>query len=138
MIVFLDASALIYLIEGQPDFAASVRAQLNRVVADHPNARIGLSRLSWLECRVGPMKRKDQAALAAFDRFLAMPDLFWAELDRHVVEQAATLRVRHKLRTPDALQAASCLNLVEHHVFVTGDGDFRRVDGLQVLLIGGS
>ncbi|WP_276570772.1 hypothetical protein [Halochromatium glycolicum] len=35
----------------------------------HPGMGGALSRLSWLECRVGPMKLGDTAALALFDAF---------------------------------------------------------------------
>jgi hypothetical protein len=39
------------------------------------------------------------------------------------------------LKTPDALQAASCLQLGSRHVFLTGDGDFKRVVGLNVKVL---
>jgi predicted nucleic acid-binding protein len=40
------------------------------------------------------------------------------------------------LKTPDALQAACCLQLGEDHVFVTGDVGFRRVAGLNTRIFG--
>lgn len=57
------------------------------------------------------------------------------ELDRAVVELAAAVRVRHGLRTPDALQAASCLKLGADHLLLTGDAAFQRVAGLNVALL---
>ena len=51
-----------------------MRGELRRLGSEHPNVAIGLRRLSWLECRVGPMKRDDTAALAVFDAFFALPD----------------------------------------------------------------
>lgn len=135
MIVFFDASALIYLIEGCEPFGSRVRAALASLSQAHPAARTALSRLSWLECRVGPMKAADTAVLAAYDAFFARPDVLWVELTRDVVELAAVIRVRHGLRTRDALQAASCLQLGPEHRMVTGDPVFRRVEGLQVLLL---
>lgn len=96
---------------------------------------VALCRLSWLACRVGPMKAGDSAALALFDAFFSRPDLLWVELKRQVVELAAVIRVRHGLRTPDALQAASCLQLGERHVLLTGDAVFERVHGLNVRVL---
>jgi len=78
------------------------------------------------------MKANDSAVLTAFDAFFAQPDLLWVELARDVVELAAAIRVRHGLRTPDALQAASCLQLGAEHLFLTGDTAFQRVAGLNV------
>jgi len=39
------------------------------------------------------------------------------------------------LKTPDALQAASCLQLGGEHLFLTGDSAFRRVAGLNVKVL---
>lgn len=137
MIAFFDASALIYLIEGKEPFGSKVRHALAVVAKQHAHADLGaaVSRLTWLECRVGPMKANDHATLAAFDAFFVRPDLVWVELTRDVVELAAAIRVRHGLRTPDALQAASCLQLGHGHRFFTGDASFRRVNGLNVELL---
>jgi len=39
------------------------------------------------------------------------------------------------LRTPDALQAASCLQLAADHIMLTGDAAFERVSGLNVRVL---
>lgn len=135
MIAFFDASALIYLIEGGPPFAQRLRAELSRWAKIHPDAGAAVSRLLWLECRVRPARDGDQETLAAFDAFFARPDLIWVELTRDVVELATAIRVRHGLRTPDALQAASCLQFGAEHMFLTGDGAFARVAALNVRLL---
>lgn len=136
MIAFFDASVLIYLIEGNEPFAQRVRSQLAAVSQAHPGLGAAVSRLSWLECRVGPLRQGDASTLALFDAFFARPDLVWVELGRDVVELATAIRVRHGLRTPDALQAASCLQLGPAHVLLTGDASFQRVQGLNVSLLG--
>ena len=135
MIAFFDASALIYLIEGKEPFAGKVRRELAASAKKHPEIGAAVSRLTWLECRVGPMKSNDNATLAAFDTFFARPDLVWVELTRNVVELAAAIRVKHGLRTPDALQAASCLQLGSEHLFLSGDSAFQRVSGLNVKVL---
>jgi len=132
VIAFFDASALIYLVEGRSPFAERLRAELSRWAKRHPDAGTAVSRLSWLECRVRPAREGDQATLAAFDAFFARPELTWVELTKDVVELATAIRVRHGLRTPDALQAASCLQIGAGHVFLTGDAAFERVEGLNV------
>ena len=135
MIAFHDASALIYLIEGAEPFATRLRKELVVVVKKHPDMGAAVSRLSWLECRVGPMKAGDSATLAQYDAFFARHDLVWIELTQRVVELAAAIRVQTGLKAPDALQAASCLQLGSDHLFLTGDGAFRRVAGLNVKLL---
>ena len=135
MIAFFDASALIYIIEGEEPFATRIRKELAAAAKRHPELGAAVSRLSWLECRVGPMKSNNNVTLAAFDAFFARSDLAWVELTKDVVELASAIRVQTGLKTPDALQAASCLQLGGEHLFLTGDGTFRRVAGLNVNLL---
>jgi predicted nucleic acid-binding protein len=135
VIAFFDASALIYLIEGAEPFASEVRKELAAAARTHPDLGAAVSRLSWLECRIGPMKSNDNATLAAFDTFFAHPDLVWIDMTKDVIELAAAIRVQTGLKTPDALQAASCLQLGGEHLFLTGDSAFKRVAGLNVKLL---
>lgn len=141
MIAFLDASAVIYAVEGSPEWSEALKQQLRQLaMADQASAgglQLAISRLSWLECRVGPRRRRDAEALARFDAFFLHPDLEWVELSPAVVERATLLRAELNLRTPDALQAASCLQLGADAVMVTGDAGFQRVPTLRLALVNG-
>ena len=141
MIAFLDASAVIYAVEGCPEWSEALKQQLRQLaMADQASAgglQLAISRLSWLECRVGPLRRRDAKALARFDAFFLHPDLEWVELSPAVVELATLLRAELNLRTPDALQAASCLQLGADAVMVTGDAGFQRVPTLRLALVNG-
>ena len=77
------------------------------------------------------MKNNDTITLAVFDTFFGCPGLIWVDMTKNVVELAAAIRVQTGLKTPDALQAASCLQLL----FLTGDSAFRRVAALNVMLL---
>jgi predicted nucleic acid-binding protein len=136
VIAFFDASALIYLLEGAEPFGGRVRAELARIAKRHRLQSSAVSRLSWLECRVRPARHGDLEVLATYDAFFARHDLTWVELSQHVVELATAIRVKHGLRTPDALQAACCLQLGPRHAFLTGDKAFSRVSGLNVRILG--
>lgn len=135
MIAYLDSSILIYLLEGSQPFADRARKQLQALATADPATRTAVGRLSWLECRVGPIKANDVSALSAYDAFFARPDLITVELDADVVDLATEIRARHGLKTPDALHAACCLQLGRDHVFVTGDRAFRRVSALNVRVL---
>lgn len=135
MIAFLDASALIYLIEGAEPFVSMAKAQLAALETLNASLRAAVSRISWLECRVKPLREKQRGVLASFDAFFARPDLVWVELTEDVVELATVVRARHGLRTPDAIQAASCLQLGHKHRFITGDRTFQQVASLNVTML---
>ena len=131
--VFLDASAIIYLLEGDATVQAAVRDTLDTLrsaAAETP--LLAVSALSRLECRVRPLRDGDQALIDRYDAFFADPGLAVIALDEAVLDRAAELRARCRLRTPDALQAASLLVADADGAFVTGDADVMAVPGLQV------
>jgi uncharacterized protein len=90
-------------------------------------------RLSWLECRVKPLREGDSAVLEHYRVFFSRPGLRIVALDLQVIDRAASIRAAHRLKTPDALQAASAMTFEEETVFVTGDASFDTVPGLRVM-----
>jgi len=48
VIAFLDASALVYLLEGEPPWFWAVKHELQALAGGHPQLAIALSRLSVL------------------------------------------------------------------------------------------
>jgi hypothetical protein len=65
VIAFLDASAVIDAVEGEAVWAEAVKWQLCQLPATGQacggGLRLAVSRLSWLECRLGPLRRRDHA-----------------------------------------------------------------------------
>jgi hypothetical protein len=96
-VIYLDASLVIYLIEEHARWGAPVADAMRRA----GQARFAISPLVKCECLVGPIKRGDPVLERAYtDLFgvfvsLAMPE--------PVYLQAALLRARFALRTPDTL-----------------------------------
>ena len=132
MILFFDASALIYRFEGLPPFQAAAARAVTDLLRKHPTAQPAISRLSLLECRVKPLRDRDQALLQRYERFFADPTLRIVDLDARVIDMATRLRAESGLKTPDALQAASALSLSGPVTFLTGDGGFERVSKLKI------
>ena len=131
--VFLDASAIIYLLEGDATVQTGVRDTLSALrPAGGETPALAVSALSRLECRGRPLRDGDQALIDRYDAFFADPGLVVIALDEAVLDRAAELRARCRLRTPDALQAASLLVADADGAFVTGDADFMAVPDLQV------
>jgi uncharacterized protein len=104
-VIYLDACLVIYLTEGHSRWGEAVAFAMAEVA----DARFGISPLVKCECLVGPIKRGDpvlqRAYTELFDQFLtlAMPEPVYLE--------AAQLRARFGLKTPDALHLACA----QHH-----------------------
>ena len=130
MTLFLDANVIIYLVEGTKALQKRVAMALGE---DHAHDEmVAVSRLSWLECRVRPLREKNKAILAAYERFFAARDLVIVDLTAAVVETAAQLRAALNLSTPDALQAASALQIEGPVRFFSNDQRLARVPGLML------
>lgn len=107
MMVYCDSVILIYWLDQIGPF--HVRAENRMQVLQTAGDEIAISDLTRLECRVGALKRKDVAALAAFDRFFARPELRIVPLSAAVFDRAAGLRADLGFKTPDALHLAAAI-----------------------------
>jgi predicted nucleic acid-binding protein len=72
MLVYLDSVICIYAVEGSPSFQTRARARLSAIAmaGDQP----AISDLTWLECRVKPIRTGDTVALADMEAFLNAAD----------------------------------------------------------------
>ena len=132
MTLFLDANVVIYLVEGAREFRGRVTARLEHYRQQNESTRIAVSRLSWLECRVRPLRERNQRALSAYESFFTEPDLIVVDLTAPVVEAAAQIRAALNLSTPDALQAACALQVSGPVQVLSNDRRFARVPGIEV------
>lgn len=131
-VLFWDSSAIIYSIAKRPSWAHAVAAALQALPGDF--AYHAVSEISWMECRVRPLRNGNLAELDLCDRFFAQPRLRRQAVDHHVLDHAARLRAQYRLRAPDAIIAATALRIADEapvHL-LTGDADFARVPGLQL------
>lgn len=133
--LFLDACAIIYLVEATPDWADRLHRTLSTLDQPDSDRRLATSDLSRLECRVRPLCEKRESLLATYDAFFARAEVEVVALTASVVDLATAIRARSGLRTPDALQAACCLSLGSPARFITNDSAFKREAALDVVLI---
>ena len=129
MRLYLDANAIIYTIEGIPDFRRAALAWLER--AEVAGGAVITSRLSRLECRVKPLREGNTELLDRFESFFARRLLDLVEVSAQVIEHATELRATHNFKARDAIHLASALRS-KADVFLTGDQALRRCPGLQV------
>ncbi|WP_026601426.1 type II toxin-antitoxin system VapC family toxin [Methylomonas sp. 11b] len=134
MKLFLDACCIIYLIESQQEQGRKTRALVHEALKS--NAQLVVSRLSFLECRVLPLKSKNSALLDSYDRFFQLPGLEVVELDANVIDVATELRANHpgSLRTPDAIQLA-CAITSGADQFLTGDKNLAAIQEIKVTVV---
>jgi len=93
------------------------------------------SELLLVETLVKPVEQGDPALEASFRRFLtASREMQLLPISRQILERALKLRAAHRVRTPDAIHAATAL-IAGCTLFATNDPVFRRVSGLQAVIL---
>jgi uncharacterized protein len=114
-LTYLDSCLLIYFVEKHPRWGRHIRDAIGEAGVE----RFAISPLVKCECLVGPLKRGDSMLEGdfheAFGRFVTL------DLHETVFEQAARLRARFGLRTPDALHLA-CAQHYRCDALWTNDG----------------
>jgi predicted nucleic acid-binding protein len=133
-LVGLDAMIWVYEVESHPVFGPVIRPFFKQRLSAGRN-RAGSSLLALGELLVRPVAlgRTDLA-----DRFRAAitpsPGFLVWEATRDVVEQAAALRVKYRLKMLDAQHVASAVvNLAD--IFLTNDEGLRRVTEIRVVIL---
>lgn len=74
---------------------------------------------------------------SAFVGACELPNRIQAPRQVHACQSRSPALACHNLRTPDALQVASCLQLPGAAVLVTGDAGSQRVPALRLALVSG-
>jgi predicted nucleic acid-binding protein len=86
------------------------------------------------ELLVQPYRESDEVRVNLFYGLLTTyPNLDWIAPDLEIADMAARLRALHRLKTPDALQAATAARS-RATGFVSNDPVFERVEAFETLL----
>ena len=132
--IYLDACAIIYFVEAGGPFHAAVVSRILQIQSD-PNSRLLTSRLSCLECRIHPIRQRDDELLATYNSFFNTSRLILIGISDAVIERATTLRANHGFKTPDAIHLASAIE-AKADLFLTGDASLAHCPGLVVEVLG--
>lgn len=129
----IETAPYIYFVEEHPAYAEKVDAILR--IAEAAGIEIRSSVISLTEILIKPIQANDQNLLSAYREMLTELEIVQlVPVTAHIAEQAAHLRARYNLRTPDALHLASALSS-RCDAFLTNDMNLKRVDGLQILIL---
>jgi predicted nucleic acid-binding protein len=92
------------------------------------------SDLTLMETLIGPLKAGDAALVTAYEQLFQQAQTRLLPITHSILREAAQLRATTRLKTPDALHAATAQQ-AGCVLFVTNDGGFRRLATLPPLVI---
>jgi predicted nucleic acid-binding protein len=106
-VVDADAQVCIYSVEQHPVYAPLLRPLWQAV--QNGALEVVSSELALMETLVGPFKRGDTGLAATYEQFFQQPGIRLLPVTQAVLREAARLRATTRLRTPDAIHAATAL-----------------------------
>jgi uncharacterized protein len=131
--LYLDACAIIYSIEGIPQFRNAVLLRIASADAT-PGSVLMTSQLSRLECRVKPLRDKQAGLLGQYETFFTRQSFLMCPITAEILDRAAALRATHGFKTPDAIHLSTAMEY-QADLFLTGDAELTRCPGLHVEVI---
>lgn len=131
--VLIDTSIWIYHFEQHPKLADAAASVLEAVESGRVKGVV--SELTLLELMVRPLQLGRQDVADDYELLLdQFPNLELVPADRTILIEAAGLRARYRIRTPDAILIATGL-LHGATAAITNDAAWRSVRGMETLLL---
>ena len=118
MLIYCDSVILIYFLEGAPAFKVRATTRLSALWA--AGDEVAVSDLTWLECRMKPIRLGDTAGLALYDGLFARPDVRLVPIATAVFDRATLIRAAHNFKLADSLHLAAAVEGGCHR-FLTND-----------------
>jgi predicted nucleic acid-binding protein len=132
-VIFLDTAPLIYFIEGHSKYEDQLLPLFE--AADEGKIAFITSSITLVEVLVGPYKAGRSDVAAQYQQILLHSSAIEViVLSNEIALRAAALRAAFQLRSPDAIQIATCIES-EADFFLTNDLKLRHVTGINVLTL---
>lgn len=132
-IVYADTSVFIYTIEEHPDYYDLLQPLWLKFQTE--KLELVSSELTLLETLVVPLRKADTELVETYEQLFLMSRMQLLPITRTRLKAAAHLRATTKLKTPDAIHAATALSS-GCTVFLTNDSQFRTVTVLNTVVLG--
>lgn len=131
--IALDTSVFIYQLESNPRYAPLTDTIFQWL--ERPEHGAVTSTITMTELLVQPYRDSRQELVDEFYALLATyPNLDWIAPNLEIADIAARIRATHRLRTPDALQAATAIH-ARATGLVTNDPVFSRVETFETMVL---
>ncbi len=130
--VYIDTPVFIYTLENHPDFYPLLKPLWEKF--ENNEISIATSELIITEALVSPLRSANVRSIMNYEQLMFHAGINLLPIDRNILLIATNLRVKYRLKTPDAIHAATAL-FIGCNRFITNDSGFRNIAGLPVCIL---
>ena len=130
--VYIDSVVIIYTLQGNLNFYELLEPLWAKFQAG--NISIFSSELTIPEVLVSPSRTGNRDQIGIYENLLFQSGIDLVPINREILLLATELRVKHRLKTPDAIHAATALS-INCQRFITNDRDFCNIKKLPVVIL---
>ena len=130
--IYIDTAVAIYSVEWNPEYFELLRPLWLKFQAEE--IELVSSELILMETLVLPLRNKDSLLINAYEELLLSEPMQLIAIDQSILRQAANLRATNRLKTPDAIHAATAM-AANCDLFITNDNGFRNLGELPVVIL---
>jgi predicted nucleic acid-binding protein len=131
-LTYVDANSVIDRVERTELYWSATSALWEAL--DDGRCAVATSEVTLLEVLVKPIQVGNAELAGLFRDVLPASNLERIPISLSILESAASLRAAHRLKAPDAIHAATAIESGAI-LFLTNDTDFRKVVGLNVVIL---
>jgi len=132
-LIALDTSVFTYQLEANPRYLPATDHIFSWL--ERPDSKAVTSTITMTELLVQPYRDSNDQLVDEFYALLSTyPNLDWIAPNLEIADLAARLRALHRMRTPDALQAATAAQ-ARVTGLITNDVVFERVTAFESLVL---
>jgi predicted nucleic acid-binding protein len=131
--IFLDTAPLIYFIEGHSEFQKTLKELFTLI--DSGEILAITSTITLLEVLVKPLRENRSDLVNKYNDILtSAKGLDICDLNISIAKEAASLRSKYNLKTPDSIQIATA-KVYSAEYFITNDLQLKSISEVKALVI---
>ncbi|BBO18606.1 conserved hypothetical protein [Candidatus Brocadia pituitae] len=131
--VFIDTAPFIYYIEEYKKYIEAVDPLFSYISQGYITAYTSF--ITLIEVFAKPIEEKNKGLMNEYEDLLTNSNnLILTDMDRCVAVESAKLRVKYKIKIPDAIQLVSGL-VNGAKVFITNDSSLKKIKEIKVIVL---
>ncbi len=131
--IFIDTSPFIYYIEEYEKYIEAVDPLFSYISQGRITAYTSF--ITLIEVLTKPMEEKDKKLVCKYEDLLTnSKGLILTDMDKNIAVESAKLRVKYRIKIPDAIQITSGL-VNGAKAFITNDSNLKKIKEIKVIVL---